>query len=94
VRTGGDDVAQADAVAAKVSYKTQIQPLLKTNCVTCHGPTVQNMGVRVDTYANLSKSLSAVTDVLVNGAMPPSGQLADADCQTFQNWVDQGAANN
>jgi mono/diheme cytochrome c family protein len=107
-RTGGNDVApadtqaggqdalpaQGDAAAAKVSYKTQIAPLLKTNCVSCHGPTAQNSGVRVDTYANLSKSLADVTDVLVNGAMPPTGPLSATDMQMFQDWVDQGALNN
>jgi mono/diheme cytochrome c family protein len=105
--SGGSDVAKPDAQssgveassgqdgpAAKVSYKTQIAPLLKTNCVSCHGPTNQNSGIRVDTYANLSKNLTDVTDVLVNGAMPMSGALSDADRQMFQDWVDQGALNN
>ena len=80
--------------AATVSFKTQIQPLLKTNCTSCHGATVQNMNVRVDTYANVKASLSDVTDLLVNGGMPPAGPLSDADIQLFQSWVDQGALNN
>jgi mono/diheme cytochrome c family protein len=84
----------SDAPATAVSFKTQILPLLKANCVSCHGPTAQNMGVRVDTYANVKASLQSVTDVLVNGGMPPSGPLPDADRQLFQTWVDQGALNN
>ena len=85
--------AQSD-VAASVSFKTQILPMLQANCVSCHGPTKQNSGVRVDTYANVSANLAAVTDVLVNGGMPPTGPLPDADRQLFQTWVDQGALNN
>ena len=80
--------------SAPVSFKTQIEPLLKANCTSCHGATVQNMSVRVDTYANVKASLSDVTDLLVNGGMPPSGPLSDADIQLFQAWVDQGALNN
>jgi len=74
--------------------RRRIEPLLKTNCTSCHGATVQNMNVRVDTYANLKASLSDVTDLLVNGGMPPAGPLSDADIQLFQSWVDQGALNN
>ena len=85
--------AKGDA-AAVVSFKTQILPLLKANCVNCHGPTQQSMGVRVDTYANVSAHLQDVTDVLVNGGMPPAGPLPDEDRQLFQTWVDQGALNN
>jgi hypothetical protein len=89
-----DTATSKGDAAATVSFKTQIEPLLKTNCVSCHGATVQNMSVRVDTYANVKASLSDVTDLLVNGGMPPSGPLSDADIQLFQAWVDQGALNN
>jgi mono/diheme cytochrome c family protein len=85
---------KSDASSAPVSYKTQIQPLMTANCVSCHGPKIQSSGIRVDTYANLSSNLVDVTDVLVNGAMPMSGALPDADRQMFQDWVDQGAKNN
>ena len=89
-----DSATGKSDAAATVSFKTQIEPLLKTNCTSCHGATVQNMNVRVDTYANLKASLSDVTDLLVNGGMPPAGPLSDADIQLFQSWVDQGALNN
>jgi mono/diheme cytochrome c family protein len=79
---------------AVISYKNEIAPLLKANCTSCHGATTQTKGIRVDTYANLKSNLQDVTDVLVNGGMPPSGPLSDADEQLFQAWVDQGAPNN
>jgi len=78
-----------------VSYKKDIAPLLKANCVSCHGPTEQSgNGVRVDTYAKVSANLANITDLLVSGGMPPSGALPDQDIQLFQAWVDQGAPNN
>lgn len=94
VEVSRDTPAGKGDAAAAVSFKTQILPMLKTNCVSCHGPTLQNSGIRVDTYANVSANLAAVTDVLVNGGMPPTGPLPDDDRQLFQTWVDQGALNN
>jgi mono/diheme cytochrome c family protein len=68
--------------------------MLKTNCVSCHGPTEQSFGVRLDTYEYVTNSLDSVTEMLVGGGMPPTGPLSDTDRQLFQDWVDQGALNN
>jgi mono/diheme cytochrome c family protein len=68
--------------------------MLKTNCLGCHGPTKQNAGVRVDTYASVSASLQDIDPDIENGFMPPTGPLSAADMQLFQAWVDQGALNN
>jgi hypothetical protein len=91
---GRDAATDKDVASITVSFAKDILPMLQTNCVGCHGPTLQDRGVRVDTYANVSASLSLVTDEIVNGYMPPTGPLSDADRQLFQNWVDQGALNN
>ena len=34
-----------------VSYAADIQPYLNTNCTACHGATLQQLGVRLDSYA-------------------------------------------
>jgi len=91
---GGATATGGSAAGTGVSFKTQILPMLKTNCVSCHGPTEQSFGVRVDTYEYVSNSLDSVTEMLVGGGMPPSGPLSDTDRQLFQDWVDQGALNN
>jgi hypothetical protein len=92
--TGGVTATGGSAAGSSVSFKTQILPMLKTNCVSCHGPTEQSFGVRVDTYEYVTNSLDSVTEMLVGGGMPPSGPLSDTDQQLFQDWVDQGALNN
>ena len=92
--TGGVTSAGGSAAGSGVSFKTQILPMLKTNCVSCHGPTEQSFGVRVDTYEYVTNSLDSVTEMLVGGGMPPTGPLSDTDRQLFQDWVDQGALNN
>ena len=92
--TGGSISVDTSPAGTGVSFKTQIQPMLNTNCVSCHGPTQQNFGVRVDTYEYVSNSIDSVAEMLVGGGMPPSGPLSDTNRQLFQDWVDQGALNN
>ncbi len=77
-----------------MSFANQILPLLKANCVSCHGPSQQNAGVRLDSYNVVKTNLTAATNAIANGIMPPTGGLSTAQRQLFQNWVNQGALNN
>src|SRR5215468_4054779 len=40
------------AAGRKVDYKQDIQPLLSHNCYSCHGPEVQQAGLRLDLRQN------------------------------------------
>jgi FOG: Ankyrin repeat len=40
------------AASRKVDYKQDIQPLLSRNCYSCHGPEVQQAGLRLDLRQN------------------------------------------
>jgi mono/diheme cytochrome c family protein len=40
------------AASRKVDYKQDIQPLLSQNCYSCHGPEVQQAGLRLDLRQN------------------------------------------
>ena len=40
------------AASRKVDYKQDIQPLLSLNCYSCHGPEVQQAGLRLDLRQN------------------------------------------
>ncbi len=77
-----------------MSFTNQILPLLKTNCVSCHGPSRQNAGVRLDSYTAVKTNLTAATNAIASGIMPPTGGLSSAQRQLFQAWVNQGALNN
>ena len=95
---GRDSSLLADAAsptdAATVSFTDKTLPLLKTNCVSCHGPSQQNAGVRLDSYAVVKTNLTAATNAIAQGIMPPTGGLATSQRQLFQTWVNQGALNN
>lgn len=77
-----------------ISFANQIQPMLKSNCTSCHGSSRQSAGVRLDSYANVKSNLSAASNAISKGIMPPSGALSTDLKQLFQTWVDQGALNN
>lgn len=86
-------VAALDA-AGVVSFANQIQPMLKSNCTSCHGSSQQSAGVRLDSYTAVKANLSKASNAISKGIMPPSGGLKTDLRQLFQTWVDQGALNN
>jgi mono/diheme cytochrome c family protein len=40
---------------AKVDFARDVQPIFRQNCVGCHGPKVQNNGLRVDRRSSVLK---------------------------------------
>ncbi|HEX7599556.1 MAG TPA: c-type cytochrome domain-containing protein [Polyangia bacterium] len=82
------------ATASSISFSGQILPLLKTNCVSCHGSSQQNGGVRLDTYAQVKTNLTRAASAISSGIMPPGGGLNATQKQLFAAWVNQGAPNN
>jgi hypothetical protein len=89
----GREVGGSDA-GSSVSYATQIAPLLKANCTSCHSGSNANAGIDLSTYANVSKNANVANSVLQSGSMPPSAPLSAANKQLFQSWVSAGAPNN
>jgi len=43
---------------AKVDFAKDVQPLLRQNCVGCHGPMKQSGGMRLDRKSSAMKPLS------------------------------------
>lgn len=77
------------------TFKAEIQPLLETACVQCHGPDKQKGKFRVDTLdPNLHEGGDVdwwleVQAVLSNHEMPPEDdvELADADRAKMIDWL-------
>src|SRR5262245_28567135 len=49
---GGAQTKLPPVAGRKVDYKQDIQPLLAQNCYSCHGPEVQQAGLRLDKRQN------------------------------------------
>jgi mono/diheme cytochrome c family protein len=95
---------QPDAAHAVV-FDDVMQPILEQRCVSCHGPSKSNGGLRVDTWDFLAKGgkhgpvlaseLLRRIDLPVDEKehMPPKGkpQLGDDDLTLLEWWLGSGA---
>jgi ankyrin repeat protein len=103
VLLAGTSAAQAPA---KVDFAQDILPLLRQNCVSCHGPTKQNGGMRLDRRSSAMKAFSRriipgssetsflyhrVSDSEFGPQMPPTGDLRPEEIRMIKDWIDQGA---
>ncbi len=93
-------------VLAKIDFATDIQPLLRENCVECHGPDKQRAGLRIDRKSSVLKfgSRRVVPGSSANSMiyhrlagneyghqMPPDGALKPDQIALVKSWIDQGA---
>lgn len=92
---------------ARVDFARDVQPIFKSHCVSCHGPTQQLNGFRLDrraaafrggTFPVIAPGSSAGSRLYLKllgqqfgQQMPPAGKLSDAEIETIKNWLDQGA---
>ena len=90
-----------------VDFARDVQPLLKTHCIDCHGPNEQKNGFRLDRRADAmrggtgtmigpgSAASSHLFLRLVGNQygrqMPLDGPLSQKEIDTIKAWVDQGA---
>ncbi|HEX9202210.1 MAG TPA: ankyrin repeat domain-containing protein, partial [Acidobacteriaceae bacterium] len=92
-------------VPAKVDFAQDVLPILRANCVECHGPDKQRAGMRIDRRSSVMKTFSrrVVPGSSANsfiyhriigeyGApMPPGGFLKADQVAIIKAWIDQGA---
>ncbi|MBM3965644.1 MAG: DUF1592 domain-containing protein [Planctomycetes bacterium] len=77
-------------------FESEVLPVLTTRCGKCHGPDVQESGVRVDTLSTdlvndraAAERWHEVLHVLQSGEMPPQDepQLTEVEHQTLVRWI-------
>src|SRR5713226_3058349 len=89
---------------AKVDFGKDVLPILRQNCVGCHGPTQQIGGLRLDRKSAVLTRRGVVPGSSENSflyhrisgnayglQMPPTGSLRPEQIQTIKTWIDQGA---
>ena len=61
------------------TYTNDIQPMLASDCVSCHGPSRQAAGYNFSTYAGVQRALTAGSDAstLVR-VTQPQGRMYDS----------------
>ncbi len=83
------------------SYKTDVVPLLKGACASCHSGAKKKAGLDVTSYDSLMKFVKAGepdksklhNSLLGKGAklMPPKNPLADDQIAVVKAWIAAGA---
>ena len=95
----------AGAPVGKVDFATDVLPILRTNCVECHGPLKQRAGMRLDRRSSVMKEFtrrvvpgSSANSFLYHrvmgeygSQMPPDGALKADQIAILKAWIDQGA---
>jgi ankyrin repeat protein len=90
----------------KVDFAKDVQPLLRRNCIGCHGPAVQKAGMRLDRKSSAIKPFSRrviagssansmlyhrIAGTEYGPQMPPTGALPPEQIALVKAWIDQGA---
>jgi hypothetical protein len=87
---------------SRVNYQDKILPLLKTNCVKCHGADKQKGDIRLDTLSTdfLNDRRAAeiwhdASDQIKLGEMPPEDgkPLSSTERQLITEWIDSSLKN-
>jgi ankyrin repeat protein len=94
-------------VPAKVDFARDVQPIFKTYCIGCHGPSQQMNGLRLDRRHDAMRGGTIPVIGPENAAasrlylrligsqyglqMPPTGALSAEQIGTIKAWIDQGA---
>ena len=92
--------------AAKVDFAKDVLPLLRQNCFGCHGPAMQQGGLRLDRRSSVmkvgSRRLSPgsaensflyhrISGTEYGPQMPPTGALKAEQIAVVKKWIEQGA---
>jgi len=96
--------AQPPVRVDKVDFAKDVLPILRQNCVGCHGPVQQNSGMRLDRKSSVISRRGVVPGSSENSflfhrisgsaygmQMPPTGALRPEQISTIKAWIDQGA---
>ena len=55
------------AVARRIDFRNDIEPILRASCIGCHGPTAEQSGFRLDDRASLLKGGNSGKPAVVPG---------------------------
>ncbi|MDG1252082.1 MAG: hypothetical protein P8N56_00180 [Schleiferiaceae bacterium] len=84
---------------SSVTWTNDIEPLIQSQCLSCHQGVSASGGLDLSTYANVKLNLSTMVGRMNKPAgdpmlMPQSGPLANCNLIQMDTWVAQGAPEN
>lgn len=92
---------------AEAFFESKVRPLLVEKCHECHGPSISEAGLRLDTRQSLllgsdagaviipgnaaESKLVAAIKHIDDLAMPPDTKLSDEEINILETWISAGA---
>ena len=98
-----EEVLYPDSICdtADVRYSTTIQPVLSSNCISCHGGSTPSAGIKLDTYEGVAiqaangRLWGAVSHASSFSPMPKNAnKLSACNLAKIRKWLDAGHPNN
>jgi len=100
--------APGEALAATVSFASDVMPIIQSRCVRCHGDDRVEEGLLMRTYEELmagsdngpviipgNAAASLLVELVAEQKMPKRGpKLTPPQVQIITDWVAAGAPNN
>jgi uncharacterized membrane protein len=100
--------AEAASGGATVSFANDIQPIIQSRCINCHGGDRTEEDLSLKTYADIMKGSkngavvtpgdaanSLLAELVANQKMPKRGpKLTPPQVQLIVDWINQGALDN
>ena len=91
-----------------IDFQRDVQPIFRAHCVSCHGPTQQFGGLRLDRRADAlrggtqtdigpgnadgSRLYHRLVGTVFGQQMPPTGPLTSEQTEIVRQWIDEGAS--
>ncbi|MCB0825865.1 MAG: c-type cytochrome [Armatimonadetes bacterium] len=105
--TEGGTSTEGENQVATLSYASDIEPIIKANCMQCHVGDGAKEGFDVSSFESFAKGTShgavytagdtsgSLLVKVINGdgakQMPPGKKMSDEDIAKITSWVEQGA---
>jgi ankyrin repeat protein len=96
-----------DGLDSRVDFARDVQPILRQQCYSCHGPDKQKNGLRLDRRKDAMRggTIAVIGPGNADGSrlyqrlvgsefgtqMPPTGALPPSQIEVLKQWIDQGA---
>jgi hypothetical protein len=93
--SGGGRTFSCTGISPK--FSTDVTPILSSVCSinsSCHASGSTNSGGAFTNYSEVNAKKSNIRAAILNGSMPQSGTISQAQINAFICWIDSGAPNN
>jgi hypothetical protein len=94
---GGGGTRTFSCTGISPKFSTDVTPILTSVCSinsSCHASGSTNSGGAFTNYNEVNTKKSNIRTAILNGSMPQSGTISQAQINAFICWIDSGAPNN